>query len=69
MEDEEIIEVAKRSGVSIASGYFGSMEQLIACARLIAEKQKEIDAKICEQLIYANGVTCQCAAAIREQGK
>jgi hypothetical protein len=65
MTDLEIIE----TGESIKWVYLPMQDQIIAFARLIAAAQREIDAGICEKLVYENGVASQCARAIRKGGK
>jgi hypothetical protein len=70
MTEKEIIAMAKRARISTAAGYFGSMEQIITFARLIAAKQQELDAQICEVQEDNGGewdIQQQCANAIRGQ--
>ena len=72
MTNDEIIEMAKQTGFYAPDAQHKGM--LIAFARLIAEKQREEDAHLCELTKYgstlnlATGiVSCGCAAAIRGQ--
>ncbi len=80
--DEQIIEMAKQvrahfytdNLMSIPIQYRKCVDmevhQLITFARLIAEKQKEIDAWICEEKHhgwFVNSSPMECAAAIRSQ--
>jgi hypothetical protein len=82
MTDNEILEMAKQAGFHVIRDVIFDCEdtELITFARLIAEKQKEIDAEVCEREVcdrtrpsptshaYQRGAL-QCAAAIREQVK
>ena len=79
MTDEEIIELADKmptgflwwEGCGWETGIL--KEEAIAFARLIADKQKEIDAGICDKAAYSSAtggyVTAfmECAIWIREQ--
>ena len=66
MTDEQIIEVAKQSGTPIRYYYDDTgltEDELITFARLVAEKQIEIDAALCD----ATFDVLDCAKAIRSQ--
>ena len=68
MTDDEIIEMAKQSGMSLTTthpmnGYHIHHSELITFARLVAEKQIEIDAALCD----ATFDVLDCAKAIRSQ--
>ena len=63
MTDEEIIEMAKQA---VTNGY-ASDKELIAFARLIAAKQRDLDAGICDRFAAREMHPYECAAAIRGQ--
>ena len=68
MTDDQIAEIAQQLyGAALTDEQLRN-HKTIEFARLIAEKQKEIDTGICEKLVYANGVASQCARAIRKGG-
>ena len=66
MKDAEIIEMAMQAGFGPAAAWEEINGPIIAFARLIAEKQREEDASICDGLKHFFGY--QCAAAIRKGG-
>ena len=72
MTKEKIIELAKEAGfeynslgMTYTSGYL--IEYLECFAKLIAEKEREECAKICENWSHANGD--DCAESIRARGQ
>ena len=72
--DEQIIEIAKQAGIDMSdrkkyTDYSVTCANilLIAFARLVAEKQKEIDAGICDGLHVRGCYAWECATAIRSQ--
>ncbi len=80
LTDDEIIELAKKLGDDWDSTLPEDKEFLFTFARLIAERQKEIDAGICDSASKFDYWTCgdaggrldkgtahHCAAAIRGQ--
>ena len=80
MTDEEILEMARTTWYALVKQPVSetelewypaphSMQSIVAFARLVAEKQKEADARICEQMHeqYAVVLGKDCAAAIRSQ--
>lgn len=72
MTKEEIIEMAKQAGYLDLSFDRGmELKELRAFAKLVAEKEREECAKICDE--QANGAYWEgadvCAWAIRERGK
>ena len=73
MKDNQIIEMATPHFVRIEYDRGGdhecyefSSDELITFARLIAKKQREEDARICEVYEWETGKNC--AAAIRNSG-
>jgi hypothetical protein len=62
ISDEEIIEMANLAGCTR-----GSTLNIIAFARLVAEKQRGMDAGICDRFHERQMVPAECAAAIRSQ--
>ena len=73
MTQEEIIELAKQADVWVA-GQEPYQSQLEAFAKLIAEKEREACAKLCEDLDVEDWQnrtwdigTLDCAKAIRER--
>ena len=50
MTDEEIIEMARQAGIGWGEGIGGMTDFLEAFAKLIATKEREACAKICEDL-------------------
>lgn len=86
MTDDEIIEMAKKSGCEIRNGhiynqYIGSLDQMLKTfAKLIAEKEREACAEICDGF-YLSWIDIQgryefmgegaseCAGAIRARGQ
>ena len=76
MTKEEIIEMAKLSlwGGNVVEGWtFHSYEQLERFAKLVATKEREACAKLCDVLAvhpeYASEVTKLAAQAIRNRGQ
>ena len=76
MTKEEIIEMAKLSlwGGNVVEGWtFHSYEQLERFAKLVAEKEREECAKLCDVLAvhpeYASSITKLAAQAIRNRGQ
>jgi len=85
MTKEEIIELARKAGINYrelsdefatGNGDGVEIEQMEAFAKLVAEKEREECAKICEKLVleddsfygeFSGGK--DCAKAIRERGK
>ena len=67
MNDEEIIEMAKQVGYDV---YPLHLYEMITFARLIAEKQKVIDAVIVENMNenIGDSLLYDAAAAIRNSG-
>jgi hypothetical protein len=63
MTDDEILEMADR--YDFHERYFPYRDELIAFAHLIIERQKEIDAEICDEWGFKTGDIC--AEAIRSQ--
>jgi hypothetical protein len=59
MTKDEIIEMAKQSGCEIRNGhiynqYIGSLDQVLKrFAKLVAEKEREMCAKICDERVTA----------------
>ena len=70
MTQEEIVEMAKLSlwGGNVVEGWtFSSYEQLETFAKLVAEKEREACANICEE--ESGYKTAFCALKIRARGK
>lgn len=69
MNDEELIAIYNE-----ANGIFGgkkppiSTQRIFAAMRLVAARQREKDAEICDSFATIEGIAQKCAAAIREQG-
>jgi hypothetical protein len=67
MTDEEIIEMAKQAGRNLDRRSDDDLLTFtLTFARLIAARQREIDAGICDDRVLYTGL--DCAAAIRGQG-
>jgi hypothetical protein len=75
MTQDEIIEMAKKAGfvekdALFRSVYLANIKDLEAFAKLVAEKEREACAKVCEE--YDNGRHANaadlCADAIRARG-
>jgi len=79
MTQDEIIEMARRAGFSIAEGIVtGGVTDIKRFAKLILEKEREACAKECEDIsitgILLDAISCNhtknfCAHAIRARGK
>ena len=72
MTQDEMIDLAKQAGWQYAHGESG-FEPLWAFARLVAAKEREECAKVCES-IYTNGDGAECwlenaASKIRARGE
>jgi len=76
MTQDEIIEMARQAGFD----FYGKeltwedvicTEQLITFAKLVAIKEREACAKLCESLLMQQEIDVrdQCAAAIRARGR
>lgn len=72
MTQDEMIELAKQAGWQYAHGDSG-FEPLWAFAKLVAEKEREACAKICEEYETDNDITATwlniIADAIRARGQ
>ena len=79
MTQDEIIELAKRAGIKRRSDVFFSkycdgiyFDELVAFAKLVAEKEREKCANICEEMAIKDKVTNfykVAANAIRARGQ
>ncbi len=73
MTDDEVVALAIQAGATKNTDNPADREFFCNFARLIAEKQKEIDAGICDKAAYSSAtegfvtVFMECAAAIRSQ--
>ena len=78
LTNDQILEMLKQVGM-VGKNHTGTgdyMNQFVDFARLIAERQKEIDAVICENILDWRGLNPNlhitdadaCAAAIRKGG-
>jgi len=72
MTQDEMIDLAKQAGWQYAHGESG-FEPLWAFAKLVAAKEREACAKVCES-IYTNGDGAECwlenaASKIRARGE
>ena len=73
MTQEEIIEMAKNSGCHIRNGhiynqYIGSLDQMLKkFAKLVAEKEREKCAKMCDWILKEGGGTWGDAIRARKQ--
>ena len=75
MTQDEIIEMARFAGIRIDSFGFqgGFIEEFEAFAKLVAAKEREACAKVCEEhldgLSMIGGAFVTCASAIRVRGE
>ena len=71
MTQDEIIEMAKQAGIGWAEGLGGMPEFLEAFAKLVAAKEREAGAKVCEpQEAHDDPLTAwKIAQAIRARGE
>ena len=79
MKQDEIVEMAKKAGLSVQNPQFGYSERhhiagwitdLEAFAKLVAAKEREECALICDNAEYLmNSTFAGAAAAIRARGK
>ena len=76
MTQDEIIEMARQAGVEDSNEYdhlVCTEVELVAFAKLVAEKERETCAKICDVLAvhpeYASSITKLAAQAIRNWGQ
>ena len=82
MTNDEIIEMAREAGLSVTAPSWGYSEdyyfqgyedKLKAFAKLVAEKEREACAKVCEEhpdgLNMMGGAFVTCANAIRARGQ
>ena len=72
MTQDEMIELAKQAGWQYAHGESG-FEPLWAFAKLVAEKEREACAKVCDELsdkhTWEGCYADECAHAIRARGQ
>jgi len=78
MTQHEIIEMAKRAGFDphdMSSDFTCNLEDINAFTKLVAAKEREACAKLCDGLVndentieYANGAY-RCSALIRSRGQ
>ena len=75
MTQQEIIELARRAGVEDSNEYdhlVCTEVELVAFAKLVAAKEREACAKVCDVLAvhpeYASSITKLAAQAIRNRG-
>jgi hypothetical protein len=74
MTQDEIIEMAKQAGfvekdAMFRSVYLANIKDLEAFAKLVAEKEREACAKICDDHWEKGGAAYYCALTIRYRGK
>lgn len=79
IQQDKIIEWAREAGFSVHEesrqhqpncifvGISSAHEQLVRFANLVAQHQKEQDARICVEIEKHLGIASECAAAIRSQ--
>jgi hypothetical protein len=74
MTQDEIIEMARQAGSFIGCATFAfTPKELVAFAKLVAAKEREACAKVCETKHFSSPVRAfgakECAAAIRARGE
>ena len=84
MTQDEIIEMARQAGFYIIPNSPDSFSKLVAFAKLVAAKEREACAKVCETNVWSEDVawwrettksevavesSVQCAEAIRARGQ
>ena len=72
MTQDEIIEMARPAlwiGNVVEGWTFNSYEQLEAFAKLIAEREREACAKVCDDHWEKGGAAYYCAKTIRARGQ
>jgi hypothetical protein len=69
MKNEEIIEMARQAGIGWGEGIGGMSDFLEAFAKMIAEKEREACAKVCDDHWEKGGAAYYCAKTIRYRGQ
>ena len=70
MTQDEIIEMAKQAGIGWGEGIGGMTDFLEAFAKLVAAKEREACAKVCDAYPHGMGLTeKQLAQLIRARGE
>jgi hypothetical protein len=74
MTKDEIIEMARQAGfvekdAMFRSVYLANIKDLEAFAKLVAEKEREACAKVCDDHWEKDGAAYYCALTIRYRGK
>ena len=72
MTQDEIIEMAKQAGFDphdMSSDFTCNLENINAFAKLVAEKERETCAKVCDDHWEKGGAAYYCAKTIRYRGQ
>jgi hypothetical protein len=76
MTKDEIIEMAKQAGfhlnmwqLSLGCEASGTLDELEAFAKLVAQHEREACAVVCDDLWEDDGTAYECAEAIRARGQ